>query len=387
MKKLISTKTLFLLGSILYGQIKLDPNLLLPKDSIKTQILLTSLNGFLSQKDSTNSQNTYVKNSDLLETSILLDEFKYIEENEDLNNKNFFKPYLNNVRKIDSLSYFIQLSYIGIQDSTPILSAIFELIATYENGKYYFSSPLRRNTAHWKVATFGKATFHYKTSLNQAKAKEFENYIKKFDEKLSLNDAKIEWYGCKDFNQVLELFGVKYKAEYNGHRVTSGFTATENNTHLIISGNDNESFNEFDPHDLWHSRSKMVIPSEKYSKPNDCGYAHIVGGSWGMSWETIWKMFKERVASDKNKNWLEEYGKWYNFGDSPEKHLRTEYILNGLLCEMIEKKYGMKKVLEFMSIGPYEKTNSNYFKALEQITGITKDTYNEELWKLINSKK
>lgn len=75
MKKLISTKTLFLLGSILYGQIKLDPNLLLPKDSIKTQILLTSLNGFLSQKDSTNSQNTYVKNSDLLETSILLDEF------------------------------------------------------------------------------------------------------------------------------------------------------------------------------------------------------------------------------------------------------------------------------------------------------------------------
>ena len=91
----------------------------------------------------------------------------------------------------------------------------------------------------------------------------------------------------------------------------------------------------------------------------------------------------QQVLTWRVKN---EYGKWQNFGDSPDKHLRTEYILNALLTEMIEKKYGMDKVIEFMSIGPYSKTNENYFSALERITGITKATYNQELWKLINQK-
>ena len=386
MKKLFIASTLLLLVSNLIGQIKLSPNILLPKDSIKTQLLINSLNGFLSQKDSANSSNAYIRKNDLLETSILLDEFKNIEVNRKLKVKDFYKPYLNNIRRIDSLSYFIQVSYLGIQDSLPVLSAIFELIATLENDKYYFSSPLKRNTEHWNKDNLGKTTFHFKGKLNNIKAKEYELKIQEFDKKLSLTNAKIEWYGCKDVNQALELIGVKYKADYNGYRATT-FSTIEDKSIIIISGDDNEEFNNFDPHDLWHSRAKMVIPSNKYYKPTDCGYAHIVGGSWGMSWETIWKMFKERVANDKNKNWLEEYGKWVNFGDSPEKHLRTEYILNALLGEMIEKKYGMNKLIEFMSVGPYEKTNESYFKGLEQITGITKATYNEELWKLINERK
>jgi hypothetical protein len=371
---------------IAIAQVRLSPNIILPKDSSKTQMLITSLNGFLSQKDSANESNTYVLKDNLLETSILLDEFKHIEVSDEHKDNKFYKPYLNNIVVIDSQSFLIQLSYIGQKDNASDLAAVFEMIAIEKDNKYFFNSPLKKNTKFWKVKRLPKTTFYFKDKLNANKAKEFNDKIEDFDTKLNLKNIKTEWYGCEDIHEVLSLFGVKYHANYNGRKHVSGFTTTQNNTHLILSGENNEAFDHFDPHDLWHSRSGMVIPRAKYHKATDCAYAHLVGGSWGISWETIWKMFKERVASDKNKNWLDEYGKWQNFGDSPDKHLRTEYILNALLTEMIEKKYGMDKVIEFMSIGPYSKTNENYFSALERITGITKATYNQELWKLINQK-
>ena len=66
-------------------------------------------------------------------------------------NKDFYKCYLTNVVRLDSGSYMIQLSYIGIQGSAPVLRASFKTIAKKQGDKYCFCSPLKVNTLSWKV--------------------------------------------------------------------------------------------------------------------------------------------------------------------------------------------------------------------------------------------
>src|SRR5882757_3410743 len=67
----------------------------LPSDTAVGKQLISSLNGFLGQKEQPNKENKFVLNEDLLVTSDLLDEMKGIERNSKA--KDFFKPYLNNV--------------------------------------------------------------------------------------------------------------------------------------------------------------------------------------------------------------------------------------------------------------------------------------------------
>jgi hypothetical protein len=120
------------------------------------------------------------------------------------------------------------------------------------------------------------------------------------------------------------------------------------------------------------------------NKPVDEGCAYLYGGSWGISWSQILKTFKEKVSSNPNTDWLVLFdGKQLNFGDSKEKHLMADYVVNALIVEKLEKEKGFPAVKELLSCGKYEKGNENYFKALEKLTGINKSNFNESVWALI----
>jgi hypothetical protein len=357
-------------------------NVVLPKDTLVAKHLLKSLNGFLSQKENTNKENLYVLKEDLLETSVLLDEMKGIEKSAKLKDDNFYKGYLTNVVQIDKSNFIIQLSYLGINESTPILNASFEILAKYIDDKFYFLSPLQRNTFSWQTKKIGNCTFHFKKELNTKVAAEYANDVALFDKKLNAPQDNIVWYGCNDMPELLKNIGVLYKLEYNGRSVST-FNANENKTTLLVNGTYNTSFNSFDPHDLWHERTRNVIPKNTINKPVDEGCAYLYGGSWGISWSQILKKFKEKVASNPKSDWLSLYDGFYNFGESKEKHLIVSYVINALIVEKIEKEKGFSSVIELLSCGKYEKGNDNYFKVLEKLTGINKTNFNDEVWTLI----
>lgn len=182
---------------------------------------------------------------------------------------------------------------------------------------------------------------------------------------------------------ILQTIGVKYKLDYNG-RSSSTFSANENNTLLAVSGSGDNDFNSFDPHDLWHDRLHNVISTKNINKPVDEGCAYLYGGSWGITWNQILKMFKEKVSSNPKSDWLSLYEQFHNFGESKEKHLIVGYVINALIVEKIEKEKGFPAVMELLSCGKYEKTNENYFVILEKLTRINKTNFNESVWKLIN---
>jgi hypothetical protein len=362
-------------------------NVTLPKDTIVGNNLIKSLNGFLSLKENENKDNTYVLNEDLLETSVLLDEMKGIEKSGKYKDDNFYKGYLSNVVELDKTNFLIQFSYIGVNENIPILVASFEILAHQKENKFYFLSPLKRNTSSWKTKKIENCIFHFKNVLNTKTANEYVKAVALFDKKLKSTNKQIEWYGCNDLPELLNSIGVKYKLEYNG-RSSSTFNAKENNTLLLVSGEGSTTFDSFDPHDLWHERLHNVYSRNSINKPIDEGCAYLYGGSWGISWQEILKKFKEKIASNTNTNWLDIYnGKQVNFGESQEKHLMADYVINALLVQKIEKERSFSGVLDFLLCGKFEKENENYFKALEKATGVNKANFNDNVWALIKESK
>jgi len=386
--KLIYTLTLFFTALCVNAQtnsLQLNQNIVLPKDSIEGKNLTTSLNDFLLSAQKPNEENKFILESERIETFILLDEINGIEKNGKLKDDFFYKPYLTNLVPLKDSNYLVQVSYIGTNESVAFLRASFEFIAHKKNNSFVFSSPLLGNTKNWKVEKLGNNIFHYQNTINKEKVKEFNKLTTSFDLKLKSSNKITDYYCCDNIIELEKLIGVDYKSDYNG-RTESVWSSSIGDRKLIVFGDNNSNFNEFDPHDLFHDRLSLVIARNKVNKPVDEGCAYLYGGSWGLTWKEIFKAFKEQIASNKNISWTEikenpVYFKTKQYNNS------ADYIVNALLVQKIEKEKGFAGVWELLNVGPFEKGNENYYQTLEKLTGITKANYDYKIWELINNEK
>ena len=374
-----------LITSTLFGQtgsLIIPPNTILPRDTIAEKQLISSINDFLSQTTKPNKENTFVQKSDLLETSALLDEMKDLGKSGEFKDDNFYKPYLTNATQLNDTNFIIQLSYIGVHESSPFLRASFTLLAQKSGTRFYFNSPLRQNTSSWKIQKFGNTNVYYKNALNLSKAKAFFKMIADYDKKLNAPDIPTDFYCADNLHEVLQLLGIDYKSDYNGY-VHNAETAKENNYLLNVNGNLTSGFTKFDPHDLWHERLHNVLSTDIINRPVDEGTAYLYGGSWGMSWKEILAKFKAYASENPNADWLSLYNESKNFDEKGKFPLNADFVINALVVQKIEKEKGFPSVITLLSSGKKEKGNDNYFKALEKITGITRQNFNENVWTLI----
>ncbi len=386
--KLIITTTFLLatfFASAQTNSLRVNQNIVLPKDSIQSKALTTSLNEFLLSAQKPNEENKFVFENEKIETFIQLDEIKGIEKSVQFKDDYFYKPYLTNVVLLKDDSYLVQLSYIGTNENVGLLRASFEFIAQKKNNLFVFSSPLLRNTKNWKVEKAGNNIFHYQNKINKDKVKEFDKLASSFDLKLKSTNKQTDYYCCDDIVELGKLIGVDYKSDYNGG-AESVWSSSFGDRKLVVFGNKNASFNEFDPHDLFHDRLSLVTARSKVNKPVDEGCAYLYGGSWGFTWKEIFKAFKEQVANNKSINWIEvkETPISFKTGNFPNS---ADYIVNALLVKKIEKEKGFAGVWELLTVGPFKKGNEKYYHTLEKLTGITKANYNNKVWELINNEK
>jgi hypothetical protein len=366
--------------------LRINPNIILPKDSIESKNLTTSLNNFLLSAQRSNEENVFVFDSEKIETFIQLDEVNGIEKSGIYKDDFFYKPYLTNVMPLIDGQYLVQVSYIGTNENTAYLRASFEFIAHKTGSSFVFSSPLLRNTKNWKIEKAVNTIFHYQNTINKDKIKEFNKLTSSFDAKLKAANKTTDYYCTDNIIELQKLIGVDYKSDYNG-RTESIWSSSFGDRKLIVLGNNSSTFNEFDPHDTWHDRLYSVTTRSKINRPVDEGCAYIYGGgSWGISWKDVFKKFKDKVASNKNTDWTECKEKPLNF-NTPEIYLYADYVVNALLIQKIEKEKGFAGVWELLNVGPFEKGNEKYYKMLEKLTGITKANYNEKIWELINNEK
>ncbi|MEP4091373.1 hypothetical protein [Reichenbachiella sp.] len=366
--------------------LRIHSQIRLPQDSVESQKLITALNEFLDAASEPNEENSWILETQKIETYILLDEFKDIKKSREFSDDTFYKPYLNNVIELKNNQYLIQLSYIGVDNSESHLRASFELIAHQVNDSFRFSSPLLRNTEHWQKAQIGNNIFRYEKSINMDNVETFSALADTFDKKLKVDNQISEFYCTENLPALLNLIGVQYRSDYNG-RTQANFSTTYEGKKLIVLGNDNAAFDNLDPHDLWHDRLSLVISRRKVNKPVDEACAYLYGGSWGLSWHEIFNIFLEKVASNKKTDWTEIKENPLNFGENRATHLMADYVVNALIVQKIEKEKGFDGVWEFLNCGPYQKGNDNYHQSLERLTGITKKKYNKAVWELIEKEK
>ena len=356
--------------------------LVLPKDSLLAQQMVTSLDSFLILAHRGDVNNKFILKDQMAETLVQQDEVIDIEKNTKNKIDFFYQPYLNNVITLESDKYLIQVSYLGITDYVPMLRASFDFIAHYIDGHFFFSSPLIENTRDWKQEKAGSNLFFYRQHINEDNVMEFSSLASEFDQKLKVPKMPTHYYCTYNTAELLKLIGVTYKSDYNG-RSELVFSSSDKDKKLIVLGNKNASFDNFDPHDLWHDRLSLVISRRKVNKPIDEACAYLYGGSWGLTWDEIYALFKNRVASRSDADWAAYKETPYNFNDTEAAHLMVDYVVNALIVWKIEKEQGFDAVWTFLNCGPFEKGNDKYYSALAKLTSITKANYNQKVWELI----
>jgi hypothetical protein len=372
---------LFIMFNYVYGQPIIIPKFLrLPSDSVQNKNLISSLNGLLTQALQPNKDNSFIDSDYLPETSLLLDEIKGME-NAGPDKNNFYKCYLSDITPIDSNERIVQFSYLGTDETTPLLRASFKLIAKRTGDKYLFYSPLQRNTLKWTKKKEGKFVFYFKTELNTTLANNYAKKAAEFDKKLNAPEYITEMYFCDNVQEAIELLGVTYKADYSGFS-HDNFASLENNKCVFVfgmSGMDPEALNI---HDCWHERFHNAVGDiSTINRPVDEGCAYLYGGSWGYSWPAIFKKFLTAAGIDKD--WLKHFTENKNFGENQQFHLYPAYVINALLIKKIEKEKGFSGVMELLTCGKKEPSNENYFRALNKIIGINQTNFNVSIEKLI----
>ncbi len=355
-------------------------NIHLPDDTVIRSQFVHSLMGFLKQKDKPNKDNTYVLNETLLATSALLDEMKGMEQNATLKDPNFYKASIINCVDDGNGKLIIQLAYMGIKESQPVLRASFKLLAQKQGNQFYFSSPFAMYTHNWKNKKKGSLTFYYKDTLNSADADAYLKKVQFYNKKLKAPEESTDIYYCDNFTEAQQILGVDYKLDYNG--IPSNIlTSHENNKNLMLNALTSVN-HRFDPHDLWHERLRTVVSSDVINRPVDEGCAYLYGGSWGFTWPELQVRFKAYVTEHPDADWLKLYLDATNFSPGP-KILKVSYVLNALIVRKIEAEKGFSAVIQLLSCGKKEAGDENYFKALDQIIGINKGNFNVKVGELV----
>jgi len=349
-------------------------------DSVAKKELIDALNAFLAQKDKPNNKNEFVLKEDLLEMSALLDEMKGVEKSVKPNDANFYKAYITSIVNLNSNNFLIQLSYLRVVDKAPVLRASFRLLAKKQDGHFYFYSPLKQNTLSWKTKKMANINFHFKDTLYSWDAKNYVQTVSAYDKRLKAPAGPIEFYYCDNFPEALQMLGVDYKSDHSG-TLYNDLSADENLASLEVNGGYNER-QRFDPHDLWHERLRRVMSADVINRPVDEGCAYLYGGSWGISWPDALAMFKKYAAEHPGADWLSLYVNNANYADG-DKPMKIPYVINALIVRKIEREKGFAPVMELLGCGKREQGDENYFKALENVSGISKAGFNTAVKKLI----
>ena len=358
----------------------IDKNIRLPKDSVERTSLTHDLNDFLLSVREGKGIELWVLPEEKNETQILIEEIQDFANDDTIS----YQPYLVNIEALsDKISYAVQVVYISLESSQP-LHALFEFIVHKKDGKFLFSSPLKRYTKDWHTKTDGHIVFYYQNKNHETAVDQYAKFIKEYDEKLGVT-RKADFYFCDDCEsmaQMMRLVGMPYKLDYNGFDWNSLAFEMEDKVIDIFSKRLAQQ-TTIDPHDLFHISAGYAIPMEHRNHYMICGCAYVYCGSWRISWTDIQKMFKTRMTFDKNTDWLKLYFDRYNFGESQERHLLVTQFVNALLIEKTEREQGFPAVMKLLSSGNIYKERETFFKILKEVTGINEKNFNKKVGKLI----
>jgi hypothetical protein len=285
------------------------------------------------------------------------------------------KKQLINFYPLTTNEYFISIAYLYNDNGTPALKTIFDLIAKDDHGRVPFSIPTAYYTRLWNIKTVGDITYHYSHHLNLARAKIFDTHNTTIAKKLGLKPQKFNFYLCANYQEVLRFLGYTYDASSNG-KTKDGYGVDGG---CIFSIMNNEDFS----HDVFHYYSQKIrtVPSNSLAEE---GLAYL----WGNAYYTDDKgeMILQKDLILLLKKYLQEHPETpvlELFNKNPaifNSRAKVRSVISGVLCNEVELKSGLSGIRQLINCG---KGEDNYFKVVDQLTGINKANFDTAVRKLI----
>lgn len=366
------------------NNIIINDNIRLPKDTIISSRLVADINAFLQILHQSGVENPYILPAEKSETQIQSDEIREMLNNPQ-DSSLIIRPHLLGIEPLtDKKSYQAQIAYIAQNNEQPILKACFDFIASPgTDGRFLFSSPLKRRTREWMKKENAHYTFYYQKVGVEKLIDQYLNYLIDFDEKLNFS-LPTDYYFCDDcetMTQVLQMAGIRYLATYNSFSWFNIFFTTDDKI-IVISSQRASRQEVLDGHDLFHFRAE-ALAKESANTQIICGASYTLAGSWGLTWEEIQRKFKSRITYDENTDWLKLYYERHNFGDSEREHLLLRNFINALIVQDVAKRHGFQAAIPLFSSGSIQ-NRETFFDTLDIVTGIKEQNFNDRVGRLID---
>lgn len=365
------------------GPVVVMPGVNIPLDSVVRVRLISCLQGWLAQ--AVDTADVFTAGEDRVGTRLLLEELWNMERGRGKDTGSY-TCYLTNVIKRDGGQLVVEFAYISMKGDIPMLRASYRVVARDSGDRWLFSSPLAQNTVTWKRRQLGNCVFHFKTELNVGKAREYEQKVAFYDQKVKAPSSMLDFYCCDDLVEAGQLIGLEYKADYSG-LAHEEFSTSDAVRTVIVSGNPNtDHFNQWDPHDTWHFRLHRVVSPRVINRPVDEGSAYLYGGSWQIyGWGDILGLLKAYAREHPGADWLGLYKEGANLVPPP-KVVKISYAINGLIVQQLDKAGRWPAVVELMCCGQQQPGDSNYFAALNRVTGVDEAGFNSYVNRLVKDK-
>ena len=363
--------------------VSIMPGAGLAVDSMTRVSVARCLGGWLRGKEHPTAVNEYSGTEDVLAAKFLMQELWLLDRN--ILKKDSASGYCCYVTNVDSLNdgdMLVQFAYLGVRDKAPKLAASFSVVAGRKGDRWYFSSPLTRNTMGWKKQRIGPCTFYYKDVLNGEKAAAFSDQIVLDDGKVKARPVTVDFYCCDDYMEAMHIAGVDYRLDYSGYAYQDQDISDSARTLFISGMMVKDHFNEWDPHDLWHDRLHRVMPTTVINRPVDEGCAYLFGGSWGKSWAEVLGLMEDYARAHPDADWLNLYRDGANL-IPPPKDIKISYAINALIARQLDRENRFSGMMELLSCGKKEEGDANYFAALRKVTGVDTAGFNRYVWGLI----
>nr|WP_297915326.1 hypothetical protein [uncultured Allomuricauda sp.] len=268
-----------------------------------------------------------------------------------------------------------------ITKTTSELQYQISLIADISGPKITFSNPLHHYARYWKKQRIGNITYHFRESINVARALAFDEKNSMIAEKFGISPDKFDFYMCDDEQEVLNLLGVGLMAERTG-QTRNGFGVY---LKTICSIMNHEDFS----HDVFHYYSGKVNASKNRNWITEEGVAYLWGNAYYtdkngemISHSRLVNELKAYMTQNADTDLLDLFTNNTKIFKDIAPEISVTSTISGIFAQEVEDQKGMEGVQLLINCGSKNRME-NYFKAIESLLGVTKKNFNKRLAQLI----
>ncbi len=373
------------IGTVTYAfePIRVASSVRIPMDSSQRVEFVEALSRF-TYESQRGLQHLHNYDTTVWQNRMLIDELSDLSASNVLKDPQFYKAQLVSMVELADSSYRLQIAYIGVHDSTAVLRALVRLRARVKTGQStYFSADTKFENAAWSHVQCAHICFHSSEPLRQEAALNYTRNIRIYDSLLQADILPTDLYCFETLSDVLSAIGIEYNSDLSG-RLRGTSNCVYAGHEYVLSSSGGAAFAPIDPHDLWHARLRRVENMKLVNKAVDEGCAFLLGGSWGLSWESIRNSFRTWRSSRPEINWHDEYVKGTNIAPKGSYPLQVDYMINAYVVREVERRKGFGAVRDLLRCGLRQMGDANYFSALERITGVKESEFHQWIDKLLN---